>query len=275
VSNETIAHRYPLDCQYCVDRKAEIEKLTAALTAAESRAVAAEQARDQYKELTNRALKAVDRVFQVGGQAEPPILPDFLLVGSCKFEGVVKLAEEYRKVCQERDEARKLYSDHLAKWGDKSCRDALADAELAIRERDAEIAEARKMVAGAKAIIERRVGYEYTTDMGALPSSKPRSPDCGGRRRGAMTAKNREWSRLDAEALECICQTCECGIADEEPRTYQSMSGSSKTGATKLIALMYWHDHKDHCIRALKERVRELERIVSSTAIRKSQEPTP
>lgn len=41
------------------------------------------------------AVQCVDRVFQVGGQKEPPLLPYFVPLGGDKFEGVVKLALSY------------------------------------------------------------------------------------------------------------------------------------------------------------------------------------
>jgi hypothetical protein len=48
-----------------------------------------------YKMLYHVAINAADRVFQVDSTKPPPLLPDFLKLGDCKFEGVVKLAEAY------------------------------------------------------------------------------------------------------------------------------------------------------------------------------------
>lgn len=51
-----------------------------------------------YKLLYDVAISAADRVFQVDSTKPPPLLPGFLQLGDCKFEGVVKLAEAYKEL---------------------------------------------------------------------------------------------------------------------------------------------------------------------------------
>lgn len=51
-----------------------------------------------YQRLYSKAIDCVDRVFQTGAHEEPPLLPDFLLLGDDKFTGVVKLAEDYLRL---------------------------------------------------------------------------------------------------------------------------------------------------------------------------------
>jgi hypothetical protein len=60
--------------------------------------------RDNYKFSYDKAINAVDSVFQVDHTKPPPLLPDFLRLGDCKFEGVVKLAKAYIEL--EQDNAR-------------------------------------------------------------------------------------------------------------------------------------------------------------------------
>jgi hypothetical protein len=43
----------------------------------------------------NAGIEKLDSVFQVRNDRPEPLLPDFLRLGECKFEGVVKLAREY------------------------------------------------------------------------------------------------------------------------------------------------------------------------------------
>lgn len=59
---------------------------------------------DNYRTMCNHALRCVDRVFQVGGQPEAPLLPDFCGLGDDKFEAVVKLGEAYKQ--QQAENAR-------------------------------------------------------------------------------------------------------------------------------------------------------------------------
>lgn len=54
-----------------------------------------EQELSMYKKLYEKALKCVDEAFQ-SWSGHTPILPDFLMIGEDKFEGVVKLAKAYR-----------------------------------------------------------------------------------------------------------------------------------------------------------------------------------
>ena len=60
------------------------------------------------------ALTCVDKVFQVGGQAEEPLLPDFLPLGTSKFDGVVTLAEAYIAALARAEAAER----ELNKWRD-------------------------------------------------------------------------------------------------------------------------------------------------------------
>lgn len=46
----------------------------------------------------NYAIDCVDRVFQSGGQPEPPLLPDFCTLGDDKFLAVIRLARNYLDV---------------------------------------------------------------------------------------------------------------------------------------------------------------------------------
>lgn len=49
---------------------------------------------EMYKKLYRKALDCVDEVFQETFETKA-MLPDFLLAGECKFEGVKKLAKAY------------------------------------------------------------------------------------------------------------------------------------------------------------------------------------
>lgn len=64
-------------------------------------------------------------------------------------------------------------------------------------------------------------------------------------------------NRLTAEASGLICQRCGCGITSDEPKFMESMSGSFGG----FVA--HWHENRDHCIAALLERIRELEKVVA------------
>lgn len=78
---------------------------------------------EQYEELYRRAIECVDRVFQEGGQEQPPILPDFLQLGDDKFEGVIKLAEEYIRF-------RELLRSVIAgRWCVTDLQEAIGDLE--------------------------------------------------------------------------------------------------------------------------------------------------
>lgn len=65
-----------------------------------------------HEQAYKHALDCVDRVFQVGGQPEPPLLPDFCQLNDDKFLAVIRLAEEFVKQRQAlvaaRNEVEKL-----------------------------------------------------------------------------------------------------------------------------------------------------------------------
>lgn len=89
------------------------DRLTAAQTAAMLHAEPVEFREDRgHEQAFNHALDCVDRVFQVGGQPEPPLLPDFCQLNEDKFLAVIRLAEEFTKQQQAlaaaRNEVEKL-----------------------------------------------------------------------------------------------------------------------------------------------------------------------
>lgn len=73
---------------------------------AKSRIAELERLEAMYRDLFTHALKCVDRVFQEGGQPEPPILPDFGRPGDDKFEAVVRLAKAYAELEAENSRLR-------------------------------------------------------------------------------------------------------------------------------------------------------------------------
>lgn len=67
-----------------------------------------ERERNNLAYLYAKALEAVDRVFQTDCTKRPPLLPDFLGLGDCKFKGVVKLAKAYLELEAENARLREL-----------------------------------------------------------------------------------------------------------------------------------------------------------------------
>jgi hypothetical protein len=58
-----------------------------------------ERERNMYRKLFNDAIVCVDKVFQPSAQPAT-LLPDFLLAGEDKFQGVIKLATAYKEAIQ-------------------------------------------------------------------------------------------------------------------------------------------------------------------------------
>lgn len=63
-------------------------------------AVELQRERDNYKLSYDKAINAVDAVFQVDSSKPPPLLPNFLKLGDCKFVGIVKLAQAYKQTSE-------------------------------------------------------------------------------------------------------------------------------------------------------------------------------
>lgn len=58
--------------------------------------------REQYQ----HAVECVDFVFKVDSKKPPPLLPDFIEAGDCKFEGVILLAEKYKQLLKQCEDFR-------------------------------------------------------------------------------------------------------------------------------------------------------------------------
>lgn len=58
----------------------------------------------ELKTMFDHALECVDRVFQKKENNPDPILPDFCKPGEDKFRAVIRLAEAYQKLLEEKDE---------------------------------------------------------------------------------------------------------------------------------------------------------------------------
>lgn len=65
-----------------------------------------------YKTLHEKALGIVDRVFQTCTEIPEPILPDFCELGEDKFEAVLRLAAEFRRLRVALAESVKLQSHY-------------------------------------------------------------------------------------------------------------------------------------------------------------------
>ena len=74
--------------------------------------------------------------------------------------------------------------------------------------------------------------------------------------------RKRMRSRLEGEASGCVCVECGCGIMDDEQKVVSSMTGEFG------CLVNYHHVHSVQCLNALKERVRELEKVVATHALR-------
>jgi septal ring factor EnvC (AmiA/AmiB activator) len=67
----------------------------------------------RLRKLHNEALDCVDEVFQSDSTKPPPVLPDFLMAGEDKFEGVIKLAERYKQLLSKAEELRPMAKETL------------------------------------------------------------------------------------------------------------------------------------------------------------------
>jgi hypothetical protein len=95
----------------CESYLRQIESLKKCLLAKCEKVADLKDSQHRLKREFEYALNCVDRVFQPGGQPEPPLLPDFLRFGESKFQGVVKLAEEYIRIEAERRTMIELLRD--------------------------------------------------------------------------------------------------------------------------------------------------------------------
>lgn len=84
------------NCLTLAQLVAENQKLTNQLAEAERERDDAIAERDSYKKAYDHAINCVDRVFQADSTKPPPLLPDYLQIGACKFEGILELAEDYQ-----------------------------------------------------------------------------------------------------------------------------------------------------------------------------------
>lgn len=78
---------------------------------------------DMYKKLYDHALECVDKVFQ-DYSGHKAMLPDFMRLGESKFQGVIKLAEEYKKLLAENERLRRrcdVLEEQVGKTADEVC----------------------------------------------------------------------------------------------------------------------------------------------------------
>ena len=80
------------------------------------RAEKAEAELAMFRQLYDHALDCVDQVFQVCSEIPNPILPNFLMAGSNKFDGVIKLAKSFAAAQQREAKLRELCSKQKAVW---------------------------------------------------------------------------------------------------------------------------------------------------------------